>query len=82
MVASKKNKNEGAGRAHGGRICGSCDLWERFPDSQQRAGKDVIGECVLNPPVVLDVDENGDILQALPLRYYRERCGQYRPKVN
>lgn len=81
MVAAAKKKDV-SGELLAKRVCGTCHHWERFPDGKQRAGQDVHGECWLMPPVVLDVDENGDVLQASPLRRFRERCGQHSPKVN
>lgn len=62
--------------------CGSCTHFERFPDPSQKPGKDITGECVLNPPTVIDRDEDGNVLQASPIKSARERCGQHRPTVH
>lgn len=66
----------------GRRVCGNCYHFERFPDAQQRPGHDISGECLWAPPKVLDVNEDGDVLQASPIRFFRNRCGQHFPQVN
>lgn len=69
----------------GRRVCGNCYLFERFPDAQQPRGKDIAGECMLNPPKVhgyteLEEDGVGSPIQSRPLVYFHERCGQHRPQ--
>lgn len=68
--------------ALGRQVCGNCHNWERLSDSAQTAGEDVCGECWLNPPTVLGINEEGETVQSSPLRYFRERCGQHQPQVN
>lgn len=62
------------------RTCGTCNCFERFQDVKQKPGEDVGGNCLLHPPKVIDVTEDGDVLQALPIMYFRNRCGQHRPQ--
>lgn len=61
-------------------VCGNCYHWDRIEEVNQRRDADVAGECLLNPPVVLDIDEEGMILQASPVKFFRSRCGQYQPQ--
>jgi len=64
------------------RQCGSCYHFERYPDESQTPGNDIVGECLLYPPRVIDVDETGATIQAVPIRFFRDRCGQHQPQVN
>lgn len=61
------------------RICGTCYHFERFRDVKQKPGDDISGECLLNPPTVIDLTEEGDVLQASPIKHFRSRCGQHKP---
>lgn len=66
----------------GRRVCGNCYHFERFADSAQSAGADISGECQWKPPTVLGIDESGLVVQASPIRSFRNRCGQHQPQVN
>lgn len=64
-------------------VCGNCRHWERYPDTAQTPGEDLVGDCCLNPPTVLDVTEDGLVLQARPVVFGLDRCcGDHAPQVH
>lgn len=77
------NTPDGADSLHARPVCGNCRHWERYPDSAQAPGEDLIGDCCLNPPAVLDVTEDGLVLQARPVMFSLDRrCGAHAPQVH
>jgi hypothetical protein len=61
-------------------VCGTCFHWDRLPDNAQLQDRDVVGECLLEPPIVIDLDEDGNNIQTVPLQFFRSRCSHHQPQ--
>lgn len=79
---SKPEEDKSERPAMAKNTCGICEHWVRFPDVQQTAGEDIVGSCCLYPPRVLGIEEDGLIVQSRPITVFRDRCGQYHPRMH
>jgi hypothetical protein len=61
-------------------VCGTCSHWERLSDARQPRDTDVVGECLKEPPIVIDLDDEGNPVQVNPMQFFRSRCGQHQPQ--
>jgi hypothetical protein len=77
---ARKPEPDPSTATHGRRACGNCQHFERYCDSQQPPGEDILGECCLLPPKVHGYTEDDSPSQSRPRVAFRERCGQHQPQ--
>jgi hypothetical protein len=63
-------------------VCFNCRHFRRLNDTEQMPREDLLGECYRYPPSVIGINEEGEILQGLPIVEARHKCGEHGGVLN